>query len=147
MFNWAVKPLQSLNSSRFFAGLVMLLLNIGSKYITIDLTAAQKKHLQHRYARQALIFAISWMGSRDILKALALTAIFNVLAGHLLHEGSPYCIIPDRFRQFEKALDVDGDGVVTQKEINNAIKLLEKARKERRKRNHLRMVGGFDGIY
>jgi len=46
MFNWIGKAMQSLNSSRFFAGLVMLALNIGSKYITIDLTAAQKKHLQ-----------------------------------------------------------------------------------------------------
>ena len=85
MFNRLSKAFHSLNSSRFFAGLVMLLLNIGSKYITIELTAAQKKHLQHKYARQALVFAISWMGSRDILKALALTAIFNVLSGHLLH--------------------------------------------------------------
>jgi len=147
MFNRLSKAFHSLNSSRFFAGLVMLLLNIGSKYITIELTAAQKKHLQHKYARQALVFAISWMGSRDILKALALTAIFNVLSGHLLHEGSPYCVIPNKYRQFEKALDLDGDGNVSQKEINGAIKLLDKARKERRKRNHLRMLEGFDGIY
>jgi len=42
---------------------------------------------------------------------------------------------------------LDGDGNVSQKEINGAIKLLNKARKERRKRNHLRMIDGFDGIY
>ena len=147
MFQWLSEGMASLNSSRFFAGLVMLALNIGSKYITIELTAAQKKHLQHRYARQALVFAISWMGSRDILKALALTAIFNVLSGHLLHEDSPYCIIPYKFRQFEKLLDTDGDGTVSKKEINAAIKLLEKAKKEKRRRNHLRMLDGFDGIY
>ena len=29
-----------------------------------------------------------------------------------------------KFRQFEKALDLDGDGNVSQKEINGAIKLL-----------------------
>ena len=109
MFQWLSKGMASLNSSRFFAGLVMLALNIGSKYITIELTAAQKKHLQHRYARQALVFAISWMGSRDILKALALTAIFNVLSGNLFHEDSTYCIIPNKFRQFEKLLDTDGE--------------------------------------
>jgi len=147
MFGQVGKAFHSLNSSRFFAGLVMLALNIGSKYITIDLTPAQKKHLQHRYARQALVFAISWMGSRDILKAFALTAIFNVLSGHLFHEESPYCIIPNKYRHFEKALDVDGDGTVSQKEINGAIKLLNKARKERRRRNHLRMIDGFDGVY
>ena len=69
-----------LNSSKFFAGLVMILLNIGSKYITIELSKSQEAYLRNSLGRQMLIFAISWMGSRDILIALALTAIFNVLA-------------------------------------------------------------------
>ena len=30
-----------LNSSKFFAGIVMILLNIGSKYITIELSKSQ----------------------------------------------------------------------------------------------------------
>ena len=38
-------------------------------------------------------------------------------------------------------------GLVSKKEINAAIKLLEKAKKEKRRRNHLRMLDGFDGIY
>ena len=55
-----------LNNSKFFAGLVMIMLNIGSKYITIELSKSQEQYLKNNIGRQLLIFAISWMGSRDI---------------------------------------------------------------------------------
>ena len=70
--------LASLNNSKFFAGLVMIMLNIGSKYITIELSKTQEEYLKNHIARQILIFSISWMGTRDILMSLALTAIFVV---------------------------------------------------------------------
>ena len=37
-----------------------------------------------------LIFAISWMGSRDVIIALALTAVFTVLTEHLFNEESQF---------------------------------------------------------
>ena len=53
---------------------------------------------------------------------------FHVLAMHLLNEESAYCIIPRQWRNFEKLLDEDEDGVVTEKEIENAKEVLRKAR-------------------
>ena len=47
------------------------MLNIGSKYITIELSKSQEQYLKNKIGRQILIFAISWMGSRDILIALS----------------------------------------------------------------------------
>ena len=38
--------LNSLNNSRFFAGLVMIMLNIGSKYVTIELSKSQEQYLK-----------------------------------------------------------------------------------------------------
>ena len=76
MINELFNYLGYLNNSKFFAGLVMIMLNIGSKYITIELSKSQEAYLKNSVGRQILIFAISWMGSRDILIALALTAIF-----------------------------------------------------------------------
>ena len=51
-----------LNNSKFFAGLVMIMLNIGSKYVTIELSKSQEAYLKNSVGRQLLIFAISWMG-------------------------------------------------------------------------------------
>ena len=96
-----------LNNSKFFAGLVMIMLNIGSKYVTIELSKSQEAYLKNSVGRQLLIFAISWMGSRDILIALALTAIFTVLTDHLFNEESPMCIFLMKYRQFEEVLDLN----------------------------------------
>tara|TARA_X000000950_G_C13595005_1_gene528964 strand:- start:101 stop:586 length:486 start_codon:yes stop_codon:yes gene_type:complete len=120
----------SLNNNKFFAGLVMIMLNIGSKYITIELSKSQEQYLRNSVGRQMLIFAISWMGSRDIVVALILTGTFTILADHLFNENSKFCIIPKSYRYFEDALDLNGDGVVSEDEIKKATEILEKAKKE-----------------
>ena len=94
--------LGSLNNSKLFAGLIMIILNIGSK--------AQEKYLRNNVAKQVLIFAIGWMATKDIITALVITAVFHVLANHLLNEQSSLCIIPHSMRQFMHILDEDGDG-------------------------------------
>ena len=129
MISEAFNYLGYLNNSKFFAGLVMIMLNIGSKYITIELSKSQEAYLKNSVGRQILIFAISWMGSRDILIALALTAIFTVLTDHLFNEESPMCVIPMKYRQFEEVLDLDKNQEVTDDEIAKATEILEKAKR------------------
>jgi hypothetical protein len=129
-----------LNNSKFFSGVVMIMLNIGSKYITIELSKSQEAYMRNSLGRQLLIFAIAWMGSKDILIALALTAIFNVLANHLFNEQSKFCIIPSRYRNYEDVLDLNGDGKVTEKEIKKAKELLSAVKNKDKIREQLRMM-------
>ena len=138
-----MKYLGSLNNSKFFAGLVMIMLNIGSKYITIELSKSQEQYLKNNIGRQLLIFAISWMGSRDILVAFALTAIFTILTEHLFNEKSALCIIPKQYRQYEHLLDLDKNNVVTPEEIKKAREVLDKARRKDEKREQLRNLNNF----
>ena len=138
--------LNSLNNSRFFAGLVMIMLNIGSKYVTIELSKSQEQYLRNSIARQMLIFAISWMGSRDIITALALTAIFNVLTEHLFNEKSNYCVVPKKWRNFADIIDTNGDGEISQDELNKAMSVLEKAKKKDKYKESLRLLNNFNAI-
>lgn len=117
-----------LNNSKFFAGVVMILLNVGSKFVTIQFSKSTEDYLKFSLSKQLLIFAMAWMGTRDIYVALALTAIFTVLADHIFNEDSPYCIIPENLRS---VLDTNNDGTVTHDELNSAIAVLEKAKKEK----------------
>ena len=135
--------LASLNNSKFFAGLVMIMMNIGSKYISIKLTKSQEKYLKNNVAKQMLIFAIAWMATKDILIALAITAIFHVLANHLLNEESSMCIIPQKWRNFEKLLYEDEDGKISQEEIDKAKETLRKARMKKVKVEALRNMNDF----
>ena len=123
-----------LNNSKFFAGLVMILLNIGSKYIEIDLSKSQEYYLKHSVARQLLVFSISWMGTRDFVTAVILTAAFHVITQYLLNEKSDFCILPKSMQKSEKdlkdAIDTDGDGKISKDEIEKAIDILKKAQKK-----------------
>ena len=135
--------LKALNNSKFFAGVVMIMLNIGSKYVTIELSKNQEQYLKNNIGRQLLIFAISWMGSRDILIALALTAIFTVLTEHLFNEQSSLCIIPQKYRRYEHLLDLDKDNEVTNEEIKKAREILDKAKKKTERQDQLRNLNNF----
>jgi len=122
-----------LNNSKFFAGVVMILLNIGSKFIAIQFSRSTEEYLKMNVTKQLLIFAMAWMGTRDIYIALILTAIFTILSDHLFNEESPYCCVPKKFRILSKLIDDNNDGIISEQEINNAIAVLEKAKKEKQK--------------
>jgi hypothetical protein len=46
----------------------------------------------------------------------------------LFHEESSYCIVPKYLKSIQSQIDVNGDGIITQEEIDNAMKILTKAK-------------------
>jgi len=135
--------LMSLNNSKFFSGLVMIMLNIGSKYITIELSKTQEEYLRNSVGRQILIFSICWMGTRDIYLALALTAIFEILTQYLFNENSKFCILPKYVIALSNAMDTNNDGKVSDSEIRKAIEILNKAKKDDLMRQKLEAINVF----
>ena len=119
----------SLNNSKYFAGFIMIMLNIGSKFVSIKFSHTQETYLKYVITKQLLIFSIAWMGTRDIYMALILTAVFTVLSDYILNENSKLCILPESVKKIEKAMDLNNDGIISEDEINQSIKILEKARK------------------
>lgn len=128
-----------LNNSKFFAGVVMILLNIGSKFISIQFSKSTEEYLKMNVTKQLLVFAMAWMGTRDIYTALVLTAVFTILSDHLFNEESPYCCVPEKYRLLSKLIDIDNDGQITEQEFNDAIAVLEKAKKDKQKMNQRQM--------
>ena len=120
--------LKTLNDNKFFAGIIMLTMNIGSKYISIELSKTQENYIKYSLGRQILIFAVLWMGTRDIVTALILTIAFILFADYLFNEHSQYCVIPDKYKELNIVLNTE-ENRVTQKEVNDAIKILKTARK------------------
>jgi len=125
-----------LNNSKFFAGVIMILLNVGSKFIAVQFSKSTEEYLKFSLSKQLLVFAMAWMGTRDIYTALVLTAVFVVLSEHLFNEESPYCMVPAGKRILNKPQEVDVDELLeTEVAINSAIATLEK----QRQRNSLAM--------
>ena len=122
-----------LNNSKFFAGVVMILLNVGSKFIAIQFSKSTEEYLKMNVTKQLLVFAMAWMGTRDIYTALVLTAVFTILSDHMFNEESPYCCVPETYRILAKLVDDNKDGNISEEEITNAIAILEKAKRDKQK--------------
>ena len=72
--------LNVLNNSKYFTGIMMILLNIGSRFVEIKLSDSMEAYVKYNIGKELLIFTIAWMGTRDIIVALTLTAVFIILS-------------------------------------------------------------------
>jgi uncharacterized membrane protein (DUF485 family) len=102
--------LETLNGSKLFAGLMMIFLNIGSKFVTIELSSNQKQFLANSILRQVLVFAVAFVGTRDLVISLILTAVFTILVDGLLHETSPISILPKSFTSLSSSSEKESNG-------------------------------------
>ena len=48
------------------------------------------------------------------------------------------CIIPHKYRVLHKLVDTNNDGSISDKEVEDAIKILEKARKNKERMNQIK---------
>jgi hypothetical protein len=133
-----------LNNNKFFAGIVMIMLNIGSKFIMVEFSKSTQEYMKYTVCKQILVFAMSWMGTRDIYTSLGLTAIFTILSEYLFNEESQLCVVPPEYRVLHKLADTNNDGIVSDTELNAAIALLEKAKKDKQKKEQKDAYLKFD---
>ena len=143
-FGYINHHIMYLNNSKFFAGVIMILLNIGSKFITIQFSKSTEEYMKWTVSKQLLVFSMAWMGTRDIYAALGLTAVFTILSEYLFNEESSLCIVPQKYRVLEKLLDTDDDNVVSELELSAAVAVLEKAKREKRRKDQKEAFKNFD---
>lgn len=173
---WFKYAVYRLNNSLFFAGVVMIMLNIGSRYIELKLDPSTENFLKTALSKELLVFSVCWMGTRDLIVALVLTAVFVVLADYGLNANSNCCIMPQKYRVMNQSVanvgisgsaisggsSISGSGssisgssgsggaaigglskaghgpanIVTDKEISDAMDILERAKKQRENMKH-----------
>jgi len=75
----------------------MILFSIGSRYIVIDISKNTETLLKTKIMRRLSVFSIFFIGTRDLIASLILTALFLVMTMCLLNEESTYCMIPKEF--------------------------------------------------
>jgi hypothetical protein len=88
-----------------FAGLMIITLNIASKFVTFKFGKSTEMYLKYTFSRQILVFAMAWMGTRDIYVSLGLTLIFIFLFDFLFNENSSLCILPNELKEYYNNMD------------------------------------------
>jgi carbamoylphosphate synthase small subunit len=120
----------ALNNNTFLVGIMILLTNLGARYIQLELTRSQEEFLQSEYMRKFMIFAVAFVATRDLVKSLILTGVMTTMLAGPLNERSRYCVLPEKFKN---AKEEDGKQPPTEKEIEKAKDVLRKAKEHHRK--------------
>ena len=117
--------INAFNNNKYVYGFLMILLNIGARYIEMDLVKSHKEFLSSKMLRRLLIFTVAFIGTRDLVASLVITATFIIFVLNLFNADSKYYVLPNSIKQ----LDTNNDGVISPEEIKNAYELLQKAGK------------------
>lgn len=89
--------MEYLNNSKVVAGVAMLMLNIGSRYVQADLGKAHEMLLSNEYVKKAIVFCMFFVATRDIRVAFLLTVFYIIIIDVALHDKKKFCLIPKRF--------------------------------------------------
>lgn len=123
----------AMNQSKLFAGLIIIVLNISSKFVTIRLSKTVEGYLKYTFSRDVLVFAMAWMGTRDIYTALFITLVFSICANFIFNEESRFCILPESFVDHHSSRMDNPPEVpqISDQQIADAVSLLSNAKKQR----------------
>ena len=121
-----------LNNSKVFAGVMIILLNLSTRFVNFKLSKTTEAYLKNTFSTQVPVFAIAWMGSRDIYIALIVTAVFILFTEYLFNEDSEFCIFSEEFKDYHNAKqerEKEDAEEVSEEDIIKAKRVLEKAKK------------------
>lgn len=92
----ALNPMDSLlqlfNSNPYFIGIMMLLLNLGGRFISLEVTKQQEQFLQLPWVRRILIFTVLFVATRNLWVAFWTTLVAILFLGYLFNENSTMCL-------------------------------------------------------
>lgn len=69
-----------LNNSKLFLGVMLIILNIGSRHLIDELSTNPDEYNRNLVLRRIAVFAVCFVGTRDLVVSLLLTAGFIIIA-------------------------------------------------------------------
>ena len=102
----ALNPIEyafmSINTNPYFIGLMMLLLNLGGRFIGMEVSKEQEKFFQQPWIRRALIFTVLFVATRNVFVAFIMTIVVLLVLSFLFNENSDlYLLTKEKdFRSF-----------------------------------------------
>ena len=76
--------LDRFSENKIFVGLIMIMVNIGARFIIEELSDEQRAFIKNKYFRKVVIFCSVFMATRDIVIAGVITLAFAILMEEVL---------------------------------------------------------------
>jgi hypothetical protein len=83
-----------LNTNPYLIGMLMLLLNLGGRFLSLELTKKQEAFLQAPWIRPLIFFTVIFIATRNLIVAFWITLLFFFIIWVAANENSPFCMIP-----------------------------------------------------
>jgi len=98
VFGGSIDPISStlmwLNTNPYLIGMLMLLLNLGGRFLSLELTKKQEAFLQAPWVRPVIFFTVIFIATRNLVAAFWITLFFFFIIWVVANENSPFCMIP-----------------------------------------------------
>lgn len=82
-----------INGNPFILGCMMLFMNLGGKYVVMEIPEGMNSFFSHPWIRKLTVFFIAFMATRNIKTAFLLFLIFVLFSRFLMNEKSN-CYMP-----------------------------------------------------
>ena len=89
--------LHDVNMNPYVLGLAYILLNLGGRFMTMSVTPGQEAFLQNIVFRPLLLFAIMFIGTRNIVVAFWLTIVVIICLHYLFNENSSWYLLANPY--------------------------------------------------
>ncbi len=94
-----INPLEqtfmAINTNPYFIGLMMLLLNLGGRFLGMEISKEQEKVFQNPWVRRLLVFTVLFVATRNVFVAAIMTVFVLLIMSFLFNENSDLCLFKD----------------------------------------------------
>jgi Ca2+/Na+ antiporter len=112
----------NLSNSKLFGGCIMLLTNIGGKYLMMDMPNNMEKIFSNNFILRCLVlFSVFFMATRDIKTSVLLSLLYFIVMYFFINEKSSFCIIKN---DSNSTLTPNLNSKITLEEYNKAKEII-----------------------
>lgn len=87
--------IHEINMNPYLLGFAYILLNLGGRFMVMSVTPAQEAFLQNIVFRPLLLFAIMFIGTRNLIVAFWLTIVILLALHYFFNENSSWYVLRD----------------------------------------------------
>jgi hypothetical protein len=91
--DFLLRSIHDINMNPYLLGVAYILLNLGGRFMVLSVTPAQEAFLQNIVFRPLLLFAIMFIGTRNLVVAFWLTLVVLASLHYLLNENSDWYLL------------------------------------------------------
>lgn len=87
--------IHEINMNPYVLGFAYILLNLGGRFMVLSVTPGQEAFLQNIVFRPLLLFAIMFIGTRNLIVAFWMTLVVLLILHYFLNENSDWYLLRD----------------------------------------------------